>query len=203
MVTMQEVLSQFQRLRVRPSFLARGEIKELPNILLPGEQLSHVVMGWYDGGLALLCSTNHRVLLIDKKPFFLTVEDLRYNMIAEVRYQYRLLDANICLTYAGKSLDFKSWNQGRLRELVSHVQEAIMENKKQQEQMIPGPMTDNRLSPQPNFAWEEPRPTESPAQYYQPEQAQEWPRNPYQTGRQLLRRSKVSRFVTLSQINRY
>lgn len=126
MVGTNEVLRQFHRLRVKPSIWARAEIKELAGVLMPGEQLTDVIFGWYDNGFALLCCTEHRVLLIDKKPFFLKVEDLRYDKISEVKYLNRLLDSTVILAYAGMTLEFKSWNQSGLRKLVENVQERIM-----------------------------------------------------------------------------
>lgn len=210
MVTMEEVLNQFRRLGVKPSPLARGEIKELPNILAPGERLHHVVMGWYDGGLALLCTTNHRVLLIDKKLFFLTVEDLRYDMVAEVRYQYRLLDAAVSLTYSGRTLEFKSWSQGLLRKLVGFIQGTITDietarshiNDQPEEKIsVPAePQPTTFYASAPKQAQIETFPIEH---YEQPAYVQSnWPRNPYKTGTQILRRHKLSRFVTQTQLSR-
>lgn len=125
MVAMNEVLRQFHQLNVKPSRWAQGEIKELANILAPGEKITHVVFGWYDNGFGLLCCTEYRVLLIDKKPFFLKLEDLRYDKISEVKFLNRLLDASIILSYAGVTLTFKSWGQGELRRLTDYIQHAI------------------------------------------------------------------------------
>lgn len=132
MITTDEVIKQFYRLGVKPSFWARAEIKELANILASDEQLTHVVFGWYDNGLALLCCTDYRVLLIDKKPFFLKMEDLRYDKISEVKFLYRLLDCSIVLSYAGMKLEFRSWNQGAMRKLIDYVQETITMINRQQ-----------------------------------------------------------------------
>lgn len=126
MVGANEVLRQFHRLGVKPSFWARAEIKELSRLLVPGEQLSNVVLGWYENGFALLCATDQRVLLIDKKPFFFKMEDLRYDKISEIRFLNRLLDSTVVLSYAGQKLDFKSWNQAGLRKLMEHIQDTIM-----------------------------------------------------------------------------
>lgn len=210
MVSMNEVLNQFRRLGVKPSFFARGEIKELPNILVPREQMQHVVMGWYEGGMALLCATNHRVLLIDKKVFFLTVEDLRYDMIAEVKYQYRLLESSIGLTYSGRTLEFKSWDKNLLRKLVWFIQDTITQIEASRNNVGEGLESEHKLTTQvPQVSSFKPATPQIstvetfPIEYYQPLPAQtDWPRNPYQTGRQILRRHKISRFVTQTQLSR-
>ena len=201
MVTLKELQDQFRRLNYKPTFWAREEIRELPHIIVPGEQITNIVIGWYEGGLALLMSTNYRVLLVDKKPFFLTVEDLRFNKIADVKYQYRLLDANICLNYTtGKSLEFKSWNKDGLRKLVNYVQEEIMLQRLTVADSTPS--LPQQLEPAPQ-----------PVSYAQPildQQQPELPVDPatqlaataYQTSKQILRGDKLSRFVTMSQVNR-
>lgn len=132
MVGTQQVLRQFHRLGVKPSVWARSEIAELGNILVPGEHLEHVVFGWYENGFALLCCTEHRVLLIDKKPFYFKMEDLRYDKISEVRFLNRLLDSTLVLSYAGMKLDFKSWKQRELRQLMEFIQGTIMNINQQQ-----------------------------------------------------------------------
>jgi hypothetical protein len=126
MVGTEEVLQQFHRIGVKPSPWARAEIKELARLLVPGEQVTNVVFGWYENGFALLCCTDQRVLLIDKKPFFLKMEDLRYDKISEIKFLNRLLDSTVVLSYAGQKLDFKSWDQKGLRKLMEYVQDTIM-----------------------------------------------------------------------------
>ncbi len=137
MVTNKEVMRQFRQLKVKPSMWAKGEIEELTRILEPGECLTHVVFGWYNNGFALLCCTEHRVLLIDKKPFYLKLEDLRYDKISEVKFVNRMLDSLVVLSYAGMTLEFKSWNQSAMRKLTDFVQQTITMINRQQWYMGP------------------------------------------------------------------
>ncbi|MBA3758181.1 PH domain-containing protein [Candidatus Saccharibacteria bacterium] len=158
MVGLENILRQFRRLGVKPSFWAKAEIKELGSLLVPGEQLTNVVFGWYENGFALLCCTDQRVLLIDKKPFFLKLEDLRYDKISEVRFLNRLLDSTLVLSYAGMKLDFKSWDQKGLRKLMINVQETIMRHN-QQERQISNPIGSEYREPPFLLPTEEPRPS--------------------------------------------
>ena len=134
MVSKESVESQLIRLgfNLRSRF-NQSEIRELPNILMADEEIYECVNGYYEGGFALLVATNVRVLLIDKKPFnFLTVEDLRFDMINEMDYSHRMMGAQISISVGNKNLRFRSYNQPRLRKLISHVQHCIAESKKQQ-----------------------------------------------------------------------
>lgn len=197
MVAMEEVLRQFHHLGVKPSFWARAEIKELTNILVPGERLAAVVFGWYENGLALLCCTDQRVLLLDKKPFFLKMEDLRFDKIAEIRFLNRLLDSTVILSYAGQKLEFKSWNQRALRKLMGYVQQAIMVINQQQWNLSEDDNRPNRyesVAPQKLWPASEPQAAGLSYEVYPEELMQQaaigigLQRNPYAPTNKFLRR---------------
>ena len=133
MVDVKSVHAQLKRINFNPNAWGQAEIRELPNILHPDEKIYECVNGIYDGGFALLVSTDMRVLLIDKKPMnYLTVEDLRFDMINEMDYSHRLLGAKITISAGNKTLNFRSYNQQRLRKLIGHVQDRMSELKKEQ-----------------------------------------------------------------------
>ena len=130
MVDAKSISDQLKRI----SFNARGwnhpETLELAAIILPDEQIFECVNGWYEGGVALLCATDIRILLVDKKPLsFLTVEDLRFDMINQIDYSHRLFNASIVVSTGMKTLRFRSYNQQRLRKLIGHVQHRMAEIK--------------------------------------------------------------------------
>lgn len=120
----------------------RPETDELATILIPDEEIFECVNGWYEGGFALLCATNVRVLLIDKKPFkFLTVEDVRFDTINQIDYSHRMFDAGIAISTGIKNLHFRSTNQPRLRKLITHVQHRMAELKRlEREHINPAPV---------------------------------------------------------------
>jgi hypothetical protein len=134
MVSVESVNEQLKKLGFNiKAFSNRAELHELPNILIPDEEIFECVNGFYEGGAALLVATNIRVLLIDKKPLnFLTVEDLRYDMINQMDYSHRLFGAHITISVGNKNLNFRSYNKTRLRKLINHVQHCIADLKKQQ-----------------------------------------------------------------------
>ncbi len=132
MVSVQSVEQQLKRLKFSTHSWGRAEIRELPNILMPDEEMYECVNGTYEGGFALLVATDSRVLLIDKKPLnFLTVEDMRFEMINELDYSHRMIGAQISISAGSKTLQFKSYNQARLRKLINHVQHCMADSKKQ------------------------------------------------------------------------
>jgi hypothetical protein len=138
MVSMQSIDAQLDALGIKFRLIGRPEIEELQHILVPQERILQCINGLYDGGVALLCATDQRLLLVDKKPWFLTLEDIGYDMISEVDYRARLLDATTTIHTPSKMLNFRSWHQPRLRMLTSYVQQRIMELRSYWQQVQPG-----------------------------------------------------------------
>lgn len=131
MISREALTEQLQRLHFNPNGWGRTEAKELCNILMPDEEIEELVNGYYDAGFALLVATKNRVLLVDKKPLnYLTVEDMRFDMINEFDYSHRILGAHISITSGNRNLCFTSFNQTRLRSLLTFVQGHMTELKR-------------------------------------------------------------------------
>lgn len=126
MVHLHTVEEQLKAIGCNFRFFGRPEIKELTKILLPGETIAQCTNGYYEGGIALLVVTDHRLLLVDRKPMYLTIEDLRFDMISEIDFSHRLLNATIRIFSTNKSLMFTSWNHARLRKLVEYLQHRVV-----------------------------------------------------------------------------
>lgn len=127
MVSMRQIEEQLKHVGCNFKVWGRAEIRELSNVLMPDEKIAQAVNGTYEGGFAMLCVTNYRVLLIDRKPMLLTIEDIRYDMIAEVDYSNRLLGATLRVFTPMRNLVFSSWSTLRLRKCVNYVQQRVSE----------------------------------------------------------------------------
>lgn len=128
MISKQAVEEQLKRIGCNFRFWGRSEINELGRILMEDEVIAQCVNGEYSNGFAMLVATNHRLLLVDKKPLlYLTVEDVRYDMITEFNYNHRMMNAAINIYTANKTLAFTSWNQHRLRKLMEYAQARVLE----------------------------------------------------------------------------
>lgn len=126
MVSAKEIDRQLKNIGVSFWFLGNAELRELRHILVEGEVIEHCLLGRYEGGFALLCATNLRLLLIDKKPFYLTLEDVRYDMIVEVDFAHRLLDATIRICTPNKTLRFTTTKKHQLRLMTAYIQHRVM-----------------------------------------------------------------------------
>lgn len=134
MVSRTNLDQQLKRINFNGSGWGRSEVRELCAILMPDEEIDECVNGFYEAGFALLVATHDRLILVDKKPLhYLAVEDLRFDLINEFDYNHRLMGAQVKVSAGMKTLHFTSWNQARLRRLLSFVQYRITEVKKMQQ----------------------------------------------------------------------
>ena len=131
MVSMQVIDKQLATIGADFHLWGRAEKNELQHILVDGEQITHCLNGRYEGGFAMLCATDRRLLLIDKKPFYLTVEDVRYDMISEVDYSHRLINATVSICTVNKKVIFTSFHNATLRKLTAYLQDKVMETRQQ------------------------------------------------------------------------
>lgn len=132
MVHLQEVERQLKQIGYNFHFWYRAERRELANILLPDEKIKHCANGQYEGGFAILCVTDQRILLIDRKPMYLTLEDIRFDMVTEIDYRHRLINASIHVTTPNRTLVFVGYNHALLRKLLNYTQQRLMEMRQQQ-----------------------------------------------------------------------
>lgn len=131
MITAKEIDRQLKNIGVSFWFLGNAELRELRHILVDGEVIEHCILGRYEGGFAVLCTTNLRLLLIDKKPFYLTLEDVRYDMIVEVDFARRLIDATIKVCTPNKTLNFTSTKKHEARLMTAFIQDRVLAYRQQ------------------------------------------------------------------------
>jgi hypothetical protein len=148
MVSLQSVEEQLKRLGCNFKFWGRAEIKELSVILMPDEVIAQCTNGHYEGGFALLAATDRRILLVDRKPMFLTLEAISYDMIAEIDFSNRLLNSTLRFFTFNKSLVFTSWNHKRLRTIHTYTNQRVADIRQQYMSQM---MQQQQAQPQPQF----------------------------------------------------
>lgn len=127
MVNLNQVEQQLKRVGCNFRFWGRGEKRELANVLTDDEQIAHCVNGRYEGGFAMLCVTDQRLLLIDHKPMFMAIEDIRFDMIAEIDFSSQLLVSSVKVITPNRTLEFNSWSHHHLREVLNYTQHKMLE----------------------------------------------------------------------------
>ena len=75
----------------------------------------------------MLCVTDQRLLLIDHKPMFMAIEDIRFDMIAEIDFSSQLLVSSVKVITPNRTLEFNSWSHHHLREVLNYTQQKMLE----------------------------------------------------------------------------
>lgn len=127
MVKLDVIEAQLKKAGCNFRMWGRSEVKELCQVLLPGETICQAINGQYEAGFAMLVATDFRILLIDKKPKYLTLKDIRFDMITELDFSNRLLNSTVLIYTPNRELKFTAWNSARLRKLFTHTQHKVME----------------------------------------------------------------------------
>jgi len=161
MVHISEIEGRVSQLGVRVSRWFHAELRELQHILMDHEEIVAVVPGRYFNGYALLVATDHRLLLIDKRTFFMNLEDIRYDMISETDFNTRLFDATLRIFTLNKQHRFTSVKyKHQLRDLTRYVQRRIMEVR-QYQNSSPGPASLITTGPAERYPSSQPAPVNS------------------------------------------
>lgn len=106
----------------------RREYKELLKILGHDEAIIHAVYGYYCGGKGLLVSTSKRLILIDKRKYFVNVEEHCYKCIKEFNCNYSFMQSVISLKSSHGVLSFKSFSDARVKDLSKFVDNVLEED---------------------------------------------------------------------------
>lgn len=201
MISLNQVEDQLKRVGCNFRFWCRPEIRELCKILMPGETIAQASVGRYENGYALLVATDHRLLLIDKKPMFLTLEDLRFDMISEIDYSSQLFDGTVRIMTPNRTLVFSAWNQARLRKILNYTQLRVSEIRQHymQRQFEPQQTLVQQFPPQPrDDQYSAPAvgglALQGNAGAYQVTQKMPMPFNPYTNAGVTMRRRRVPKF---------
>lgn len=127
MVSSRQIEQQLKKIGCHYTMWGSSEIAELTNLLMDDEEIAIAINGYYEGGFGLLVATNYRVLIIDKKPFVLNLEDLRYEMITEVTYGARLLIAEMRIAIPTRTIYFDSWAMDKLHRAMRYIQQHVLQ----------------------------------------------------------------------------
>ncbi|MEG0925224.1 PH domain-containing protein [Chryseobacterium sp.] len=93
-----EIKEELEQLDINPTFFARKEIRELPNILSDDEKIVYLVEGRnkITTHHIILVATDRRLIFVDKEFIYgLKVEDFSYSKISSIQYETELMLASI------------------------------------------------------------------------------------------------------------
>jgi hypothetical protein len=156
-------------LRFRSSRWFRAEIHELQHILMDHEKIIALACGRYFGSFALLVATDQRLLLIDKRVFFMNIEDTRYDMISEIDFNSQVYSATVTVHTINKVHKFTSVKyKNQLRTMTNYVQRRVFELRSAQQGQLTVPMPESVMSQLPQTIRQQNQPMQVPTTHIRP-----------------------------------
>lgn len=155
MVAKRSVRGQLRSIGHRFRFFGRAESKELHKILQQGESIVQCAYGYYHGGSGLMVATNKRLILIDKRPFYLNLESLPYEYIKDIDFVAKFLQGTLYLHAGMKRIVFRSVSDARLRNICNFAQDKVSREEKSITKPILNTAVQTRVRVRPylNPAW--------------------------------------------------
>jgi len=107
------------------------ETHSLPHLLAPDEQLLGAVYGKYtlDKGThvsrGLMAITDRRILLVDKKPFFMLYNDISFDVVAGIAYGETGLGETVTLSTRMGDIRFRTFNPACASRFVQAVEDKL------------------------------------------------------------------------------
>lgn len=135
----QEVHAQIKRFgfnRFR-SWMVLREIKQLPQVLLEGENIESLVYGRYHHRHGILVATNQRLIFLEKRLFSLHVETFDYHKIAAVGYSTGVLFGSLEIRISGNQLRISGIDKSRIQPLVHTIRQRIAQSMTESTKELP------------------------------------------------------------------
>lgn len=130
-----EIKDELEKLDINPTFFARKEIHELPDILSVDEKIVYLVEGRnkINNHHIILVATDRRVIFVDKEFMYgLKVEDFSYSKISSIQYETALLLASIDIHVADDVVEIDGVGKydaelfcEKVRNFMAHPEEYV------------------------------------------------------------------------------
>ena len=115
----QAKLSRFARIQ--------PEARYLPQVIHPDEHIGGAVFGRCSLGLAMLVATDKRIIFLDKKPMFVTEDEINYDGVNGVTYGSAGLGATVTLHTRVKDYKLRTRSQVSASNFVAYIEPRCLE----------------------------------------------------------------------------
>jgi hypothetical protein len=123
MVSFNDVQAQLIKLNSQFRFIGIGELKQLSYALQPGEQIFDCLKGWHKGTIAVICATDQRMIIVDKRTTKANLQywDIAYEAIDSLTHADRVWNAQLQVKTDETMYEFVSWHITRLKQLHAFI----------------------------------------------------------------------------------
>ncbi len=108
--------------------LRKNEVKYLPNVIHEDEVIGAAVNGKSDLGSVMLVATDKRVIFLDCKSFYTTVDELTYDVVSGVALRVQGLFANVTLHTRVGEYNLRIVNLKQANRFTEYIEKKKLEN---------------------------------------------------------------------------
>jgi general stress protein 26 len=107
--------------------MLKSESIYLPKIIHPDEHIGGVIYGRTKQGSVMLIATDHRIIYLDTKPFFTTIDELTYDVVSGVRHNTSGLFSSVTLHTRITDYDLRFVNERCAQIFIKYVEHRRLE----------------------------------------------------------------------------
>jgi len=104
------------------------ELRYLPQIIHPDEELGGIVYGQSKDGFALLVATDRRVIFLNKKLLFVNEDELNYRVVSGVSFSHAGVGSTVTLHTKVKDYAIRTLNQRCAKKFVEYIELRSLEH---------------------------------------------------------------------------
>jgi hypothetical protein len=121
----ENIIMQLHDLGVSRYGLQSAESSHLPKIIHKNEKLKAVSYGHYEVGFTMLVATNKRILHLDRKPFFVNIDDIPYDSVIGASLQKSSFRSTLVLKTKNKDYQLQTFNETCGNNFVQHIESEL------------------------------------------------------------------------------
>lgn len=108
--------------------MLKSETQHLPRVLHDGEHIEAIAYGRYINGSAMLVATDRRVIFLDTKPFFLSSDEITYDIVSGVSYGQSWLLTSLTLHTRIGDYPLKDVSRRSAQRFVHYIEQRCLEH---------------------------------------------------------------------------
>lgn len=105
------------------------ESSYLPRVIHPQEHIQGAVFGRSQVGLVMLVATDRRIIFLDKKPLFVTEDEINYDEVSGVSQGSTILGTTVILHTRLGDYTIRTRNQTSARRFVNFIEDRCLESE--------------------------------------------------------------------------
>jgi hypothetical protein len=110
-----------------------NETRYLPRVIHPDEKIKAVAYGWQPSGGVTLVATDHRIIFLEKKLFYLRDDEVGYDSVRGVSYYHAGLGLTVILHTQVQDYTVRSFSKAPIQKFIEYVELRSFEHKREED----------------------------------------------------------------------